>query len=80
MHIDYLLLDFVFVLSLVVGFSLIPVVQVMISCRYVKHMNSKVGPEYWGNIYGGSGKQCGEATIALHPPCRDMQNNYGKQA
>jgi len=80
MRFEYLLLDVVFILFLVAGFLLIPVLQVAISSRHVQRLTKKVGPNYWGSLYAGDSIEVSEQTIALYPPCRDTQSNYGKQA
>lgn len=83
MHIDYLLFDLVFVLLVLVGFCSIPILQCKFNERYIQRLSRRVGPNYWGSLYGGGDSEISDketASIKLYPPCREMQNNYGRQA
>lgn len=81
MKIDIYVLDFIFIVTVLIGFWLIPVLQVSISTRYVQRLTKKVGPHYWGSLYGSETEigTAEKACITLYPPCREMQSNYGKQ-
>lgn len=80
MHIDWLLIDVVFIVAVMIGFGLIPVIQVKYSSRYLFRLEKKLGPEYWGNLYAGSTDSSVEPCISVHPPAREAQSNYGRQA
>ena len=82
MRIDLLLLDLILVLMVLIGFLLIPVIQCKYNARYIQRLTRKVGPEYWGSLYCSDNNEVSDdlASIKLYPPCREMQNNYGRQA
>ncbi len=80
MHIDIFLIDGVYILFVVVGFCLMTGLQCGITASHVQRLGRKVGPDYWGTIYGTPADSHCEPTIPLHPPAREMQSNYGRQA
>lgn len=80
MHDSHLFFDFAFIISLVIGFTLIPIIQIKYSSRYIFRSEKKLGPEYWGNIYGGADSVCNEACITVNPPARELTSVYGRQA
>jgi hypothetical protein len=82
MRIDLLLFDLVLMLTVLIGFCLIPVIQCKYNARYIQRLTRKVGPEYWGSLYSCAENEISDdvASIKLYPPCREMQNNYGRQA
>lgn len=80
MHIDIFLVDGAYILFVVVGFCLMTGLQCGITSSYVYRMGKKVGPDYWGTVYGTPRENECEPTISLYPPAREMESNYGRGA
>jgi hypothetical protein len=80
MHIDIFLVDGAYILFVVVGFCLMTGLQCGITSNYVHRLSKKVGPDYWGSVYGTPGESDCEPTIPLNKPAREMQSNYGRSS
>lgn len=79
MHLDLLLVDGAYIFFVVVGACVMTGLQCGISTSYVFPLGRKVGPNYWGTVYGNPDENTCEPTIPLHPPAREMESNYGRR-
>jgi hypothetical protein len=80
MHDTHLFFDFAFIISLVIGFGLIPFLQIKFNSRYLFESKKKLGPDYWGNIYPRDEREQLEPCISVNPPARELTSVYGRQA
>jgi len=79
MHID-LFVDCAYILFVVVGACVMTGLQCGITTSYVRRLGNRVGPDYWGSVYGTPAQNKCDPTIPLQPPAREMETNYGRRA
>lgn|GEM_PF-3916495 len=72
--------DCAYILFVVIGACVITGLQCGITASYVFRLGRKVGPDYWGTVYGRPNHDSCERTISLHKPAAEMQSNYGKRS
>ncbi len=80
MHLSSIFVDCAYILFVVIGACVITGLQCGITASYVQRLGKKVGPDYWGSIYGRPDEQFCERTISLHKPASEMPSNYGKKS
>lgn len=80
MQFNSIFVDCAYILFVVIGACVITGLQCGITGSYVQRLGNKVGPDYWGSVYGRPDEQSCERSIALHKPAREMQSNYGRKS
>lgn len=79
MDLNSIWIDGAYIAFVVIGACIFTGLQCGITASYVHRLGRKVGPDYWGTVYGRPDENSCEATISLHPPAREMQSAYGRK-
>lgn len=79
MHLDFILVDVVFILAIMLGFGLVPILQIRFSSRHVFGLGKKLGPDYWGNLHVDGEPVDKKLSISVYKPAREMNSAYGKK-
>ncbi len=73
---DWFLIDFIFIMAVLAGTLMVPLVRSILANQHLLKNGTKVGPEYWGELAYGAHNPV-EPTIPTHKPAREITGYAG---